>query len=156
MREICAAVAVSAAVEAAGQCYLRGIDAAIVGQHDFNATALVALPRIEGIDSGDVGNGEEAVELRHVGVVDAHDVEAAHLHGALEEIGGDAVATLEFELVGREAREEDFALAALRAHGGQAAFGEAAFEKRRVVVRADAFEGDSRVGIVGFENAALG
>ena len=120
----------------------------------FEHRGLRVVPMVEPLDGGDGGEYVVVVEDVHVGAVDTADSEAAGLDALFEEVGEDAVAHLQPQFVGLQARDEDVvAVGVLPAR--QSALNEARGNEGGVVGGGQPLEGDAFEVGVGLDDAHL-
>ena len=79
-----------------------------VAQANFDDRGFVVLPTIELAHGRKWRDGIGFVENRHVRTVDAADFEAAHADALFKEVGEDAIADLEIQVVGLFSRNQEF------------------------------------------------
>ncbi len=105
---------------------------------DFHHTALIAFPAVQAAHGAKVGKHISPVKLRHVGFIDAPDLETPGFHGLFKKIGKDTVAHLQLQVIGLLARDDD-AVRCGRIRLRQTALHHAAVQKGSIVVFAHAF-----------------
>ena len=129
------------------------VDMCEVADYHLHTAALVGRPLVEPLRHTVVGEAERLVELRHIGLVDAADREAAHPQAVVaEEIGRYAVADMQLQLQRRMPREQQRIVVA-RAEGRQAALDEVLAQEADVVVFANALEHEAEEVGVGLQDA---
>ena len=79
-----------------------------VAQANFDDRGFVVLPTIELAHGRKWRDGIGFVENRHVRTIDAADFEAAHADALFKEVGEDAIADLEIQVVGLFSRNQEF------------------------------------------------
>ncbi len=122
----------------------------------LHTARLVLLPAVQPDGNGEVGEAERLVELCHIGLIDASHREAAGTEVVAKEIGKEAVAGLQPQLVGHEARDEQGIVGRAIGELRHVTLYEMFVEEREVVVAADAFEDNAEEVVVGLQDALYG
>ena len=122
---------------------------------DFQHTALVLRPVVELSQSGDIRQHKVAVEVRHVGIVDAYDLQTAHLDGLLKEIGIYLLSHLQPKVLGLHLRDNNLVAHLVSLPLWNASLHHLLAHESQVVFWPYAFQANGLVGTVGLEDAHL-
>ncbi len=143
-RRECLSISVCCPVNPVRDVHCGFVQTAEILHQKLRSAALSLVPSVQPDCRIQIREAQVAVKLRHVGLINAADGELPCPHPVVgDEVGEDAVARLQFQLVRHDARDEQPVAALAVAELWYFAFLKIFPDERHIIFRTDALENDT-------------